>query len=249
MLDLAAKQLGTVGGGNHYVDLFRDEDDRVWVGVHFGSRGFGHKTASRYFGDGAMDRSPELLPLDDGRGQEYVAAMELAGKYAYAGRDVVVEKVLEILGAEARDEVHNHHNYAWSEEHEGETLWVVRKGATPAFPGQRGFVGGSMADEAVILEGVDSPRSVDALYSTSTVRDARCPAPKRRAGGASAGHATRATATGSSRRAARSPAPARSAATRASRSAGSPSAQAGSTGRASSRTWPRGRSSCAAPTP
>jgi tRNA-splicing ligase RtcB len=75
--------------------------DRVWVGVHFGSRGFGHKTASRYFGDGPMDAPPELLPIDSERGQEYIAAMELAGRYAYAGRDVVVDKVLEILGAHA----------------------------------------------------------------------------------------------------------------------------------------------------
>ena len=52
--------------------------------------------------------------------------------------------------------VHNHHNYAWRENHGGRDLWVVRKGATPAFPGQRGFVGGSMGDDAVIVEGVDS---------------------------------------------------------------------------------------------
>ena len=54
--------------------------------------------------------------------------------------------------------VHNHHNYAWRETHGGRDLWVVRKGATPAFPGQRGFVGGSMGDDAVIIEGVDSER-------------------------------------------------------------------------------------------
>jgi tRNA-splicing ligase RtcB len=67
---------------------------------------------------------------------------------------------------EIEEEVHNHHNFAWQEEHEGETYWVVRKGATPAFPGQRGFVGGSMGDDAVIIEGVDSKLSKEALYST-----------------------------------------------------------------------------------
>jgi tRNA-splicing ligase RtcB len=166
MLDLAAKQLGTVGGGNHYVDLFRDERDRVWVGVHFGSRGFGHKTASHYFGDGPMDAPPELLPIDSGRGEEYIAAMQLAGRYAYAGRDVVVRKVLDILQCWWLDEVHNHHNYAWREEHDDELWWVVRKGCTPAFPGQRGFVGATMAGTSVILEGVDSPDSAEAFYST-----------------------------------------------------------------------------------
>jgi tRNA-splicing ligase RtcB len=166
MLDLAAKQLGTVGGGNHYVDLFHDENGRVWVGVHFGSRGFGHKTASRYFGEGPMDAPPELLTIDSEQGQEYIAAMELAGRYAYAGRDVVVDKVLEILGTTALDEVHNHHNYAWREQHSGESWWVVRKGCTPAFPGQRGFVGATMAGTSVILEGVDSGASAEAFYST-----------------------------------------------------------------------------------
>src|SRR5207302_1742356 len=62
---------------------------------------------------------------------------------------------VRILGAQILDEVHNHHNFAWLETHDGHEVWVVRKGATPAFPGQRGFVGGSMGDDAVILEGVD----------------------------------------------------------------------------------------------
>ncbi|MBN8733894.1 MAG: RtcB family protein, partial [Acidobacteria bacterium] len=64
------------------------------------------------------------------------------------------------------EEVHNHHNYAWREEHGGEKMWVVRKGATPAFPGQRGFVGGSMGDISVIIEGVESKDSATSLYST-----------------------------------------------------------------------------------
>lgn len=166
LYDTAAKQLGTVGGGNHYVDLFRDGQDRVWIGVHFGSRGFGHKTASQYFGDGPMDAVPVLLSIHEGHGQEYIEAMELASAYAFAGRDVVVQKVLDILGAVEVESVHNNHNHAWRETHFGEEWWVVRKGATPAFPGQRGFVGSTMADVSVILEGVDSPTSAEAFYST-----------------------------------------------------------------------------------
>jgi len=95
-----------------------------------------------------------------------VTAMELAGEYAYAGRDVVVGKVLEILGADAVHEVHNHHNFAWREEHFGRAYWVVRKGCTPARPGQEGFVGGSMGDESVILEGVESADATESLHST-----------------------------------------------------------------------------------
>ncbi|HZC30603.1 MAG TPA: RtcB family protein, partial [Gaiellaceae bacterium] len=175
---LAAEQLGTVGSGNHFVNLFEDEEGLVWVGVHFGSRGFGHKTASGFLAlaqglgfderthQGEMDSPPVLFEVGSELGESYVAAMELAGEYAYAGRDVVVAKVLEILGAEATHEVHNHHNFAWREEHFGRMCWVIRKGCTPAEPGQEGFVGGSMGDESVILEGIESGEAAESLHST-----------------------------------------------------------------------------------
>jgi tRNA-splicing ligase RtcB len=98
--------------------------------------------------------------------------MNLAGRYAYAGREWVARKVVSILGGRELELVHNHHNFAWIEEHGGEQLYVVRKGATPAFPGQKGFVGGSMGDNAVILQG-STPADAEtrdlqarALYST-----------------------------------------------------------------------------------
>jgi tRNA-splicing ligase RtcB len=175
MVQAAQQQLGTVGSGNHYVDLFEDrEDGRLWVGVHFGSRGFGHKTASGFLAIAAgktwgdrvqddMDAPPAVLRLDTPAGQDYLAAMEIAGQYAYAGRNWVVDRVLRILGASDTRRVHNHHNFAWFEEHGGERLLVIRKGATPAFPGQQGFIGGSMGDDAVIVEGVDSEASAGAL--------------------------------------------------------------------------------------
>lgn len=169
--DTAAHQLGTVGGGNHYVDIFADEEDRIWVGVHFGSRGLGHKTAMHFLraagGKDGMDVPPTVVSEASPLGEDYIAAMTLAGRYAYAGREAVARHVVGgILHANALEEVHNHHNFAWREEHEGRRYWVVRKGATPAFPGQKGFVGGSMGDDAVILEGVDSPISRTALFST-----------------------------------------------------------------------------------
>ena len=167
---MAANQLGTIGSGNHYVDLFADEADRVWVGVHFGSRGLGHKTATRYLklagGRDGIDVPPAVAATTSELGRRYLAAMALAGRYAHAGREWVVARVLAMLGATARDSVHNHHNFAWREEHDGRALWVVRKGATPAFPGQRGFVGGSMGDDAVILEGVATPEAGPLFRST-----------------------------------------------------------------------------------
>jgi len=168
---MAEDQLGTVGGGNHYVDLFADEQDRIWVGVHFGSRGLGHKTATHFLklagGREGMDVPPTVVDEDSEIGHDYLAGMHLAGRYAYAGREAVARYVARrILGASILKEVHNHHNFAWREEHYGEEYWVVRKGATPAFPGQKGFVGGSMGDNAVIIEGVDSPISRESLFST-----------------------------------------------------------------------------------
>jgi tRNA-splicing ligase RtcB len=167
----AAAQLGTVGGGNHYVDIFADEADRIWVGVHFGSRGLGHKTATHFLkaagGKDGMDVPPTVVSDASPLGEDYITGMTLAGRYAYAGREAVARHVVRgILRANAIEEVHNHHNFAWREEHDGQQYWVVRKGATPAFPGQKGFVGGSMGDDAVIIEGVDSPTSREALFST-----------------------------------------------------------------------------------
>lgn len=149
---------------------FVDEQDRIWVGVHFGSRGLGHAIATEYIdiakSKGYFDEGIAVLHHHSDAGEEYTKAMELAGRYAYAGRDWVCQKVAKIVGGDILDEVHNHHNYCWLEEHQGEMLYVVRKGATPAFPGQRGFVGGSMGENAVIIEGVDSHIAEHTLYST-----------------------------------------------------------------------------------
>ncbi|VEF49204.1 RNA-splicing ligase RtcB [Bacillus freudenreichii] len=176
---LARDQLGTVGAGNHFVDLFVEEKTGdIWAANHFGSRGFGHRTASgflnlangRGFSDKvpgeSMEQPPTLIDLDTELGDMYMRAMTLAGRYAYAGRDYVMDQVLDILGAKATYEVHNHHNYAWKETHSGKDYMVVRKGATPSAPGQQGFIGGSMGDISVIVEGKNSDENKKAFYST-----------------------------------------------------------------------------------
>ncbi len=180
LVDKARKQLGTVGSGNHYVDVFYDDAGRIWVGVHFGSRGLGHTIASNFlaisqggtWGDRAKEREV-LLDVTRGAGHDYWALMNLAGAYAYAGREWVARKVVSLLGGTEQELVHNHHNFAWREEHGGRELIVVRKGATPAFPGQLGFVGGSMGDDAVIVRGTPAPDESEvarvqreALFST-----------------------------------------------------------------------------------
>lgn len=175
----ARQQLGTIGSGNHYIDVFEDEEGWVWVGVHFGSRGFGHKIASAFLAmgqglpwDGRGKEQENLLHLDNPIGHDYWHLMELAGCYAYAGRNWAAETVVDLLGGRAVDIVHNNHNFAWKENHFGTNYVVVRKGATPAWPGQRGFIGGSMGDDAVIVQGATGLQDQElfqqksALYST-----------------------------------------------------------------------------------
>lgn len=179
LITLAKEQLGTVGSGNHFVDLFKDDEGYLWIGVHFGSRGFGHRTTMGFIAlskgksfddkvnEGSMDSPPILFDVKSELGQAYLEAIHLAGEYAYAGRDIVVDHVLKIIGnPQVTFEVHNHHNFAWREEHYGEKYWVVRKGCTPAFPNQLGFIGANMMNDSVIVEGIDSELSKQALYST-----------------------------------------------------------------------------------
>ena len=113
-----------------------------------------------------MDVDPLVLSVHTPLGWEYIECMNLALRYAYAGRDWVCSEVARILGVNILEEVHNNHNYCSKEIHDGRELWVVRKGATPAFPGQRGFVGGSMGDISVIIEGVEAEECKHSLYST-----------------------------------------------------------------------------------
>ena len=178
LYDTAAKQLGTVGAGNHYVDLFEDEDGWVWVGVHFGSRGFGHQTASGFLAlaqglpfegrakEGEMDSPPVLFHVDSELGQSYVAAMNLAGEYAYAGRDVVVERCSRSSAPRRRSPSTITTISPGASGTSTPTCGSIRKGCTPAFPGQDGFVGATMGEPSVILRGSDSSASRDLLYST-----------------------------------------------------------------------------------
>lgn len=194
LLDKARAQFGTIGSGNHYVDLFEDADGVAWVGVHFGSRGFGYLTAQHYLAEAGarsadMMAPPCVLPADSPLGIEYIEAMTAAGRYAYAARVWVIRKVAAlVLGEESASRiefveptedisdgvvrgecgtyVHNHHNFAWYEAHGNAAWWVHRKGATPAWPGQFGFVGASMGEAAAIVVGNDTNESRLAMRST-----------------------------------------------------------------------------------
>src|SRR5207249_5783414 len=114
--------------------------------------GFLSLSQGKQWGERARE-TEVLLDLSTSLGDAYWHLMELAGEYAYAGREWVARQVVQLLGGREMELVHNHHNFAWKEEHDGRELVVVRKGATPAFPRQKGFIGGSMGDDAVIIEG------------------------------------------------------------------------------------------------
>lgn len=161
LLDKARDQLGTVGSGNHYIDLLADTTGQIWVANHFGSRGLGHTIATHFLNLGkaegyaryaGQDDAAVVLPIEKEVGALYVEAMNLALAYAYEGRRYVIDQVLNILGAESTQMVENHHNYAALEN----GLWVVRKGATPLTT-EPAFIGGSMGDNSVIVRGCTGP--------------------------------------------------------------------------------------------
>src|SRR5438046_1958477 len=111
-------------GGDRGV-LCGDGEDRIWVGLHCGSRGLAHKTETHFLraagGKDGMDVPPTVVGEKSELGHDYLTGMHLAGRYAYAGREAVARYVArEILSARILEEVHNHHNFAWREKHYGE---------------------------------------------------------------------------------------------------------------------------------
>lgn len=156
----ARDQLGTVGSGNHYIDVLVDGEDYLWVAVHFGSRGLGYHLArgvlnlhqGRHW-EGQPRMEETILPLNTSLGQTYWELMNLAHKFALAGREAVGQLVLNLIDSGATEVMETTHNLAFKEKHDGQELIVVRKGATTAWPGQRGFVGSSMGEPGAIVSG------------------------------------------------------------------------------------------------
>lgn len=170
LYDKAYSQLGSVGGGNHFVNLMRGESDgKLWIANHFGSRGFGHTLATHFLEEiGAEDgifSPPALIDADSRTGRNYFEAMDLACEYARVGRDMVLFAVKAFIEEALRHDVRveavvrNNHNDCHREKHGEKDYYVHRKGATSAWAGQYGFVGGSMGDISVIVQGKDKYNS------------------------------------------------------------------------------------------
>lgn len=177
--DKAWSQLGTSGSGNHFVEMGIFQVDTEELGLekgrylallsHSGSRGPGATIAGHY-SKLAMRRHPELprelthlawLDLDTEEGQEYWASMELMGRYAAANHACIHKHVPRYLGAQVLLGLENHHNFAWREEHGGESLIVHRKGATPAGVGTIGIIPGNMAATTYVARGKGHPESLN----------------------------------------------------------------------------------------
>lgn len=168
----AARQLGSSGSGNHFVEwglveihanANLDIPSGTYIGLlaHSGSRGFGASIAKSYAEEAtAMSRLPHhvrhlsWLELDGEMGQEYWAAMQLAGDYARACHDCIHKNVAKHLGLKAILKIENHHNFAWSETYDNKTFVVHRKGATPAGKDVLGIIPGSMTDPGYIVRGL-----------------------------------------------------------------------------------------------
>lgn len=183
--DVARRQLGTSGSGNHFVEFgtltldVRDDQLGLDAGTytallsHSGSRGTGASVCSTYSSI-ARSRLPRQfdskfgylawLDLDSEAGQEYWSAMNLMGDYAAANHDVIHRLVSKLLGSRIVAGVENHHNFAWKEQHQGRELIVHRKGATPAAKGELGVIPGSMATPGFVVRGRGNP---DSLKSAS----------------------------------------------------------------------------------
>ena len=168
-------QMGTLGSGNHFIELAADEKNKLWIMLHTGSRGVGNTMAS-FFIKRAKELSKangEILPdinlasLKEGTDEFnlYMKAVDWAQVYAMTNRQEILKDVLEaiqVLRPEAQLEgeiVNCHHNYVVQEEHYGETVWVTRKGAIRAGLGEKGIIPGSMGARSYIVEGLGSEES------------------------------------------------------------------------------------------
>ncbi len=167
------KQLGTLGGGNHFIELQVDDDGIVWIMIHSGSRNIGNKIATTYIKLAAehcneiVTKDLEYFDADSDLGKEYIIHSGFAATFAYHNRRVMMEVIKDILvkaniieSMEIFDDMINiHHNYVNYEQHFGEMVWVHRKGATKVTSSIIGIIPGSMGTASYIVQGTDNVNS------------------------------------------------------------------------------------------
>lgn len=186
-------QLGTLGSGNHFIEVSVDELDRVWLFLHSGSRGVGNKIAGHHIGVAQRLAKqwwidlpdPDLAYLVEGTPEftRYIRELRWAQHFALLNReemmDRVIRQVSEFLGTpvEEQERINCHHNFTESEKHYGKQVWVSRKGAIRADAGRAGLIPGSMGTASYVVEGLGDPQSLNSSphgagreYSRSAAR-------------------------------------------------------------------------------
>ncbi len=154
--DAALMQLGTLGGGNHFLEIGYDDNDDTWMIVHSGSRRFGHSIATHYMGLG------DYLDSDSDDGKAYALDLDFGLEYALANRELIINKALDAIGAIGDRDTFINRNHNHAELKDG--LWIHRKGATHAELGMMGVIPGNMRDGSFIVRGLGNP---DSLCSSS----------------------------------------------------------------------------------
>lgn len=186
-------QLGTLGSGNHFIEVSLDEEDRVWLFLHSGSRGVGNKIAQRHItvAKRLMERwwiqlaDPDLAYLVEGTPEfdRYIAELRWAQHFALLNREEMMDRVVrqlsEVIGTpvDEQERINCHHNFTQRETHWGKSVWVSRKGAIQAKAGQPGLIPGSMGTASYVVEGLgnkpsleSSPHGAGRLFSRSAAR-------------------------------------------------------------------------------
>ncbi len=172
--DLAAENLGTLGGGNHFLEMQRDQDGKLWLMLHSGSRNLGYRIASHYhklaqkmtskLNIDLPDSDLAFLPIDSPEGADYIRDMNFALQYAKENRRKMMANFKKSVTDNLKDisfeqEINIHHNYAAVEHHDGKDVWIHRKGATSAKDGELGIIPGSMGTSSYIVKGLGNKDS------------------------------------------------------------------------------------------
>lgn len=173
-LESAQYQLGTLGGGNHFIEIQRGSDNRIWIMLHSGSRNFGFKIAKEYhekakrlcdrWFSNIPTKDLSFLPIEERDAKDYLIAMQYALDFAFANRMHMMNKIIDIFKtfvpkAFFGEPINIHHNYASWENHYGKNVLVHRKGATSAKLGQVGIIPGSQGTKSYIVEGLGNMES------------------------------------------------------------------------------------------
>lgn len=172
----AKKQLGTLGGGNHFIEIQKGDDNHIWFMIHSGSRNLGYKVANHYNEiakklctmwkqDEVVQNDLAFLPAGDKYFGEYLKEMKLCLDFAYANRqkmsEIIKNEFIRVFpNVEFIEEINIHHNYASIENHYGKNVWVHRKGATLARENTIGIIPGSQGTNSYIVQGLGNPKSL-----------------------------------------------------------------------------------------